>query len=105
MPVYLQKVKQAVAEEERVVIEKLGLNRPDNGGVPPGYKVLSDAERLDILKKLQERKKELDAQHSKLPLHSVTDGQRRRADELEKHLREAEVAIQQFSRPRVLVRL
>jgi len=103
VPLYLQRVKRMIAQEERMVADRLGLNRNDNA--PPGHRWLPEDERLEILSNLQARKKTLDAQHMKLPLCPATEGQRRRANDLEVQLREADEMIKQFSRERILVKL
>lgn len=102
VPVYLQRVKRAVVEEQRAVIEKLGLGR-NSDGAPVGYRFLTDCERLEVLEGLERRQSELKEKHDKLPLSIQTEGQRRRANELEKALREVEDHIKQFSRPKIMV--
>lgn len=103
VPIYLKRVKKAVVNEQRAIEEHLGLNRVDDGA-PPGHRWLSDSERMEIVEGLQDKKKELESQHAKLPFKAETDGQRRRADAIEKQLRELEGHLSQFSRPRVLVK-
>lgn len=104
VPLYLQKVKNAIADEERAVAEALRLGR-NVDGVPPGHRLLSEDERREILAGLEKRKADLDAQHSRMPLQARTEGQKQRAHELEKACREVEQDIGRFSRPRVLLRL
>lgn len=104
MPLYLRRVKDAVADEQRVVAEQLGLNRPPDAA-PAGHRLLGDAERLEVLDGLRARKAELDAQHARQPLQADTEPQRRRAHELERTLREVEERIKTFSHSRVLVKL
>lgn len=103
VPHYLKRVKMAVADEQLVIEEHLGLNRVDDGA-PPGHRWLTDSERMEIIEGLQDKKKELESQHSKLPFKAETEGQRRRADALEKQLRELEGHLSQFAKPRVLVK-
>jgi len=103
IPHYLRRVKKAVASEQKAIEEHLGLNRVDDGA-PPGHRWLTDSERKEIVEGLRERQKELEAQHSKLPFKAETEGQRRRADALEKQLRELEGHLLQFAKPRVLVK-
>lgn len=103
VPVYLKRVKKAVVNEQRAIEEHLGLNRVDDGA-PPGHRWLTDSERMEIVEGLQDKKKVLESQHAKLPFKAETEGQRRRADAIEKQLRELEGHLSQFSRPRVLVK-
>lgn len=103
VPKYLQRIKGAIREEEALVAQKLGLDAA-NDGAPPGCKLLPDAERLETLAQLQQRQKELDGLHRKLPLKIETPGQRQRAQELDRELRTVEDGIKAFSRPKVFVR-
>lgn len=103
VPLYLQRVRAAIADEERIVSEQLGFGQPD--GVPPGHRLLSEDEKRDIIAGLQKRKADLDSKHSKLPLNVVTQAQKLRASELEKALIEVEVDIGRFSKKRVLIKL
>jgi len=103
IPLYLQKVKSAMAEEERVVAHRLGLDRdPD---VPPGHRKLTDSERLEILAGLHSKKVDLEAKQSRLPLQLDTQGQKQRARELEQALRQADLDIARFSKQTVLLKL
>jgi len=104
VPVYLQRVRHAIADEERVVAEKLGLFRC-NDGSPPGHRLLTEHERKEILDGLHKRKSDLDAQYVRLPLRPDTEAQKQRANELEKALREAESDVSRFSRPKVYIKL
>jgi len=104
VPRYLAKVKRSVEQERRLVAEALGLDR-ENDGCPPGHRLLTEYERMEIVESLQGKQAELSKQHSLLPLKLETDGQRRRADALEKELRDVEKHMENFSKPRVLVRL
>lgn len=103
VPLYLQKVKSAISHEERVVAERLGLGR--NDGAPPGHRLLTEDEKREMVVGLQKRKTDLDSKHSKLPLNASTDGQKQRARDLEKALKEVELDIVKFAQPRILVKL
>lgn len=104
MPLYLQKVKAAITDEERLVAERLGLGR-NADGAPPGHRMLTDDERREILAGLQKRKSDLDVKHSRLPLYANTEAQRQRACDLEKALKEVELDIARVGQPKVLVKL
>lgn len=103
VPKYLQKIRQAIHEEEQLVAERLGLNAVDDGA-PPGCKLLPESERLETLAQLQQRQKELEAQHSRLPLKIETPGQRQRALEIDRELRTVEDGMKAFSRSKVFIR-
>jgi len=104
VPVYLKRVKNNIAEEQRHIQEMLGIGR-SNDGVPPGHRLLSEDERREIIDGLQKRKSQLDACHQKLPLNIQTENQKQRARTLEQDFKEVEANIERFSRPRVLVAL
>jgi hypothetical protein len=103
VPLYLQKVKSAIAHEEQVVAERLGLGRNDDA--PPGYRSLTEDEKREMMAGLQKRKSDLDSKHSKLPLSANTESQKQRARELEQALKEVELDIVKFAQPRILVKL
>lgn len=103
VPMYLDRVKASIAHEERIVAQQLGLDRDPN--VPPGHRLLSEDERHEIMAGLDKRKVDLDAKYARLPLQSNTQAQKQRAHDLEKALREVEVDIARFSKPRILLKL
>lgn len=100
VPKYLQRIRGAIQAEEQFVAERLGLNAVDDGA-PPGCKLLPESERQETLAQLHRRKKELDTLHQKLPLKIETQGQRQRAQEIDKELQTIEEGIKSFSRPKV----
>lgn len=104
MPKYLQRVKREVDAEQRYVAVILGLDGGANDGAPPGHRVLPEVERLQIMNGLEERKKELDSQHARLPLSLQTEPQRQRGRDLEGALRSVEQDLHRFAKARVLVK-
>lgn len=104
VPLYLQKVKVAITDEERLVAARLGLAR-NADGAPPGHRMLTADERREILTGLQKRKSDLDVRHSRLPLYANTEAQKQRACDLEKALKEVELDIARFGQPNVMVKL
>lgn len=103
VPLYLQQVRAAIADEESVVARHLGLDRdPD---IPPGHRLLCEEERRDVIAGFQKKKADLEGQHSRLPLHVDTQAQKQRAHDLEKALQQVESDIARFSRPRILLKL
>ncbi|CAE8637105.1 unnamed protein product [Polarella glacialis] len=74
-----------------------------NTEVPPGYKLLSEAERLESLSELRGKLKELNNRYSRLPLKIETEGQRQQQKALTEKILETERAESLFSRRTVLV--
>jgi len=74
-----------------------------NAEVPPGYKLLSEAERLESLSELRGKLKELNNRYSRLPLKIETEGQRQQQKALTEKILETERAESLFSRRTVLV--
>lgn len=100
---YLQRVKDAIAAEERIVSHQMGLDRDPS--VPEGHRLLSEDEREEVLASLQKQRADLSAKHSRLPLHVDTPAQKQRANDLEKALKQVELNIARFSHPRVLLKI
>lgn len=104
VPKYLQRVKAAIAAEEKLIAERLGLNK-DPDEAPPGCRLLPEDERLETLRLLQAKKADVEAQHRKLPLKIETLGQKQRAQEVERELKVVEQGIETFSKPKVFIRM
>lgn len=105
VPRYLQRIRAVIRDEEQFVAERLGLNKGDGDGAPPGCKLLPQDEKQETLTQLQRRKEELEALHRKLPLKIETPGQRQRAQEIDRELLVVEDGIKTFSRAKVFIRL
>eukprot|EP00747_Dinoflagellata_sp_TGD_P164906 gnl/TRDRNA2_/TRDRNA2_185495_c0_seq1.p1 gnl/TRDRNA2_/TRDRNA2_185495_c0~~gnl/TRDRNA2_/TRDRNA2_185495_c0_seq1.p1 ORF type:complete len:320 (+),score=53.11 gnl/TRDRNA2_/TRDRNA2_185495_c0_seq1:82-1041(+) len=103
VPRYLEKIKRVVAAEQLFVAEHLGLNK-NRDGLPAGHRLLSEAEKSEILDGLRDRKAVLDVQHLRLPMNISSEPLKRRACELERELREVERNIDMFSRKKVLIK-
>lgn len=103
VPKYLQRIKNALVDEENLVKQQLGLNFDPNGA-PPGYRMLPDEERLGRLAQLQRSKTEIEARHRKLPLKIETAGHRKAAQDIERELQVVETDIETFSKPKIFVR-
>lgn len=104
VPLYLRRVKSAIATEEQLIAQKMGLgDRSD--GAPPGCMLLPESERLDTLERLKKRQHELEGLHRRLPLKIETLGQKQRCEELVKELKTVEDGIRNFSQPKVFVRV
>ncbi|KAK3266992.1 hypothetical protein CYMTET_24420 [Cymbomonas tetramitiformis] len=99
VPVYLQDRKMQMAEleaERRAALE--------DADVPPGMKVLTEPERLQMVQQLAETKAQVETELQKLPFTVETPSQIKRKQGLEDRLKEVEDALRVFSRKRVLVR-
>lgn len=73
------------------------------GAIPPGYRMMSEEERLETLEGLRHKLIELDQRYTRLPLRIETEGQRRQQQLLREKIAETEAAVNLLSRPRVLI--
>eukprot|EP00929_Paragymnodinium_shiwhaense_P089360 TRINITY_DN49508_c0_g1_i1.p1 TRINITY_DN49508_c0_g1~~TRINITY_DN49508_c0_g1_i1.p1 ORF type:complete len:345 (+),score=70.43 TRINITY_DN49508_c0_g1_i1:69-1103(+) len=73
--------------------------------VPPGFRLISDAERLETLEELRRKLVELDLRYSALPLRIETEGHIRQQNQLRSKIEETENAVMLFSRPKVLLEM
>jgi hypothetical protein len=71
--------------------------------VPPGYTVLEESARLDMLDTLQDKLDDLNRQYEMLPLRIETATQCNMQKELRTKIAEAEAAVKLFSRPGLLI--
>ena len=71
--------------------------------LPPGTRLLSEEERLETLRNLQENKKEVEKVLGKLPISMKTLALQQKKAELEKKIDEIDRAIATFSRPQVYI--
>eukprot|EP00416_Gambierdiscus_australes_P037325 CAMPEP_0171097306 /NCGR_PEP_ID=MMETSP0766_2-20121228/47468_1 /TAXON_ID=439317 /ORGANISM="Gambierdiscus australes, Strain CAWD 149" /LENGTH=291 /DNA_ID=CAMNT_0011556483 /DNA_START=19 /DNA_END=894 /DNA_ORIENTATION=- len=72
-------------------------------GVPSGYRLMPEAERLRALEDLKLKLAELDQKYARLPLKIETEGQRRQQHMLQEKICEAENAVNLFAREKVIV--
>lgn len=79
--------------------------RDDIVAVPPGYRIVSEEERLETLAQLQAKLRELDEIYARLPLKIETTGQRQQQQYLRGKIAETERAVKLFSWPQVLMSL
>jgi hypothetical protein len=70
---------------------------------PPGTRLMSDEERLETLKDLQDSKKEINSALEKLPVVSRTIAMEKHKKSLEEKLMRLEKAIETFSKKMVYV--
>lgn len=71
--------------------------------LPPGTRMLSEGERVEALKTLEETKKLLEQELQKMPLSMKTMGQAKKKKELEDKIIETEKGIQTFSKKKVYI--
>eukprot|EP00826_Nyctotherus_ovalis_P053351 TRINITY_DN6916_c0_g2_i7.p1 TRINITY_DN6916_c0_g2~~TRINITY_DN6916_c0_g2_i7.p1 ORF type:complete len:123 (+),score=58.04 TRINITY_DN6916_c0_g2_i7:70-438(+) len=71
--------------------------------LPPGTRQLSEEERVETLKNLQESKADVEKMIGKMPISMRTLALQQRKAELEKKVEELDRAIATFSRPKVYI--
>merc|ERR1712118_618608 len=93
VPTYLKGIKNELEEKKRD--EELRNQKED---IPPGYRMLPEAERQEMLAALKEKLAEAEDKYKKLPLRVDTERAKKAQAELEK-------AVAMFSKPKVLLQL
>ncbi|XP_067671204.1 enkurin domain-containing protein 1-like [Haliotis asinina] len=99
VPKYLRNRQASWKQEEA---ERLA-NTPDPA-MPPGHKMMPEAERTETLGLLRKKQDDLTRQLQALPLRNDTFRVRTCKQELENKIAEVEEAIKIFSRPKVFVK-
>ncbi|CEM20374.1 unnamed protein product [Vitrella brassicaformis CCMP3155] len=100
VPKYIQRFKS-----ERAAAAAAEVAAKEAAAIPHGYRMMPDEERSDTLRVLTEKKMQLEAAYSKLPLRIVTERQKRYQASLEQQLTDIEGAIKVFSKKTVLIEL
>ena len=100
VPKYLKEMK--IRAKLMKEIEK---KKEEEKSYPKGTKLLSEEERVFTLQKLQENKKELENQVTKLPIASDSILAKNKQQKLFKELDEIEQAIATFSKNKVFVKI
>jgi hypothetical protein len=100
VPTYLKGIKSDLEEKKRE--EELRNQKED---IPPGYRMLPEAERQEMLAALKEKLEEAEDKYKKLPLRVDTERAKKAQADLEKKLDELEKAVGMFSKPKVLLQL
>jgi len=98
VPTYLTEIKSKLAEDKRKASEKIE-------EIPPGYRLMGEAEKQDTLSALRERQADAESKWRKLPLQIQTEGQKRRQTDIQNEIKECERMIGLFDKPRVLVEM
>lgn len=97
VPAFLKRRKAELEEEKRLAA------LPPEPTPPPGYRRIADGERLKMLETLRKRRTEVESQIRALPLRIETLGQRRREEDLDKHVAQLEKMLVMFNKPVVFV--
>jgi len=100
VPTYLKGIKSELEEKKRE--EELKNQKED---IPPGYRMLPESERVEMLAALKEKLTEADDKYKKLPLRVDTDRAKKAQADLEKKIDELEKAVAMFSKPKVLLQM
>jgi len=98
VPAYLQDRKAQWAEDE--ARRKAEARDPE---CPAGMTLMSNEERLDTLRILNDSEKETHALLFKMPMRVTTPSMVKKKNDLEAKLKEIEAAKKIFSRPKVYV--
>jgi hypothetical protein len=104
VPAYLVKRNTEMALK-RLQQQKEQEAQEAQSSAPPGMRQLSEPERLETLRVLNETRAEVLRALSALPLAVVTFGQNKRMVAIERKCKELEASIKLFSRPVVFVRV
>ena len=88
MPEYLEKRKKELKEQKELEIKEQKEKK-----LPMGYKILSEEERKERLKNLNDEKRNLEEELYKLPIARLSEKQKKAKSEIEKQLYEIEEKI------------
>lgn len=96
VPDYIQKRKQELRAEQDAVRSELE-RRQEVSKYPPGHRPVLEEERLEILDRLGQRKKDLELELGRLPIRFDTQAIKTRRAQIENELAEVEAAERKFS--------
>ena len=88
MPEYLEKRKKEIKEQKELEIKEQKEKK-----LPMGYKILSEEERKERLKNLNDEKRNLEEELYKLPIARLSEKQKKAKSEIEKQLYEIDEKI------------
>jgi Calmodulin-binding len=100
IPKYIQKFQQE--KEQKEMEAKLEAERRN---LPAGMRLMGDDERLEMVKALENTKRETMNEIERLPITMKTMAMQKRREELEEKYRNLEKQIDHFSRKKVYVAL
>lgn len=96
VPEYLRQ-RKAELQQEKDEAKRLAEIQQEQSKYPPGHRPVSEEERQEVLARLQQRKKELEADLGRLPMRFDTQAIAQRRKQIETELLEVETAQQKFS--------
>lgn len=96
VPDYLLKRKAEMKAEKDAIEQELA-RQAEAAKYPPGHRPVTEDERLDILEKLSQRKKELQMELHKLPVRFDTQAIRQKKLQIETEMAETEAAERKFN--------
>ena len=96
----IQKFQQE--KEQKELEAKLDEERKQ---LPPGMRLMDEQERLDMVKALENTKRETMNEIERLPITMKTMAMQKRRDDLEEKYRNLEKQIDHFSRKKVYIAL
>lgn len=96
VPRYLQQRKAEMAAEKAAVAAEAELQR-QLSQIPPGHRRVSEEEKADTLRRIDERQHELEAQLAKIPIRFDTQSIQQRRRAIEDELRELDTRRSKYS--------
>ncbi|KPA73670.1 hypothetical protein ABB37_09607 [Leptomonas pyrrhocoris] len=101
VPRYLQQRKAEMAAEKEAVEAEAARQR-QLSQIPPGHRRVSEDEKADTLRRLDERQQELEAQLAKIPIRFDTQSIQQRRRAIENELRELEAKRSKYATKNIL---
>jgi len=98
VPTYLKGIKGELEDKKRQA--ELAAQKED---IPPGYRMLDEEERVEMLQALEEKLAEANARYQKLPLRVESDRAKKAQKELETKIDDLDKAVKMFSKPKVIL--
>lgn len=96
VPAYLLKRKNEMQSEKDAIQAEIA-RQQEVSQYPPGHRPVTEPERVAILEKLAQRKKELENEIGRLPMRFDTMAVKQKRQQLEAEMAEVESAQQKFS--------
>ena len=102
IPSYLLTRKQEWATAEAL---KLAAEKSRHGGIPPGMRLLTEAERQEALQAIEAQEREIHAALLKIPLRVDTPSMAKKKQQLDEKLAEVTRSKEIFAKPRILIKI
>lgn len=96
VPRYLQQRKAELHAEKQAIVEH-AQQMKEMAKIPPGHRLVDDAEKAYTIEKLNERKAELELQLHKIPIRFDTESIKTRRRNIEEELSEIEMSKKKYS--------